>query len=199
LDTAAKFTRSLDEKYSEKICAAFFRAISPAEFRIAERYFLRPRRRGLPVVKGQALVVVISLLLYLPLSPPFPSLLFFFLAENCNLPRREGMRLSVDGFLNANNPGNRNHRRQSLYLSLSPSYTSFFHDDTTRVLFYKPGWKLKARVGASISRRLLIHDYRPSRHSFPECKTSAASLPDSPLRHLTFTLFSPAPFAISLN
>jgi len=70
---AAKFTGSLDKKYSEKICAAFFRAISPAEFRVAERYFLRPRRGGLPDVKGQALVVVISLLLY---PSPHPSLSF---------------------------------------------------------------------------------------------------------------------------
>jgi len=127
---SAKFTRSLDEKYFEKICTAFFRAISPAEFRVAERYLLRPRRGGLSNVKGQALVVVISLLLYpSPLYPHrFPSFLFFFLAENCNLPRREGMRLSVDGFLNANNPGNRNHR-------------------TTRALFYKPGVKIESEGG----------------------------------------------------
>jgi len=60
------------------------------------------------------------------------------------------MRLSVDGFLNANNPGNRNHRRQSLYLSRSLSLslsTSFFYDDTTRALFYKPGVKIESEGG----------------------------------------------------
>lgn len=111
------------------------------------------------------------------------------------------MRLSVDGFLNANNSGNRNHRRQSLPLPVSLSFTPVFPSlrDTARALFYKPGVEIE-RVGVSISRRLLIHDYRPPRYSLPECKMAT-----SPDRHfvawrvLFFLLFFSLPRFFKIN
>lgn len=98
-----------------------------------------------------------------------------FVAENCNFPRREGMRLSVDGFLNANNSGETVITGDNRSLSLFLPFTSVppSSRDTARALFYKPRMGIE-RVGVSISRRLLIHDYRLPRYSLPECKMAAS-------------------------
>lgn len=53
----------------------------------------------------------------------------------------------------------RDNRSLSLFLPFTPVSPS---RDTARALFYKPGVEIE-RVGVSISRRLLIHDYRPPR------------------------------------
>lgn len=132
----------------------------------------------------------------IPLLRSFPFSVF--IAENCNFPRREGMRLSVDGFLNANNSGNRNHRRQSLpssSFSLFRSPVPPSSRDTAGALFYKPGVEIE-RVGVSISQRLLIHDYRPPWYSLPECKMAVS--PDRRLVALgVYFFFIPPPFSPS--
>lgn len=178
------------------------RAISPPEFRVAARrvslslFFFFISARGAvnaTDVKTVEAVVVVTI-------SPFPTGVLAppsRLAPKtaCNLPGREGMRLSVDGFLNANNPGNRNHRRQSLPATpplnrLSPSCpssplsrtsVSSFRATRRGRCFTSREWKLKG-LAVSISRRLLIRDYRLPRHSLPACKTTQSLPRQSPRR-----------------
>lgn len=73
-------------------------------------------------------------------------------------------------------PETHNHRRQSLLLSpsLFLSFAPLVFLATRREhCFTSQGWKLKG-VGVSISRRLLIHVYRPPRYSLPECKMATS-------------------------
>lgn len=77
----------------------------------------------------------------------------------------------------------------SLFLSFTPDPPS--SRDTTRALFYKSGMEIE-RVGVSISRRLLIHDYRPPRYSLPECKMAASPDRRFVAWHFFSFLFSPS-------
>jgi len=72
-----------------------------------DAYFLHAASRGLADIKEHCCKHYNTV----TISPSSSCSFHFsvFVAENCNFPRREGMRLSVDGFLNANNLGNRNH------------------------------------------------------------------------------------------
>lgn len=63
---------------------------------------------------------------------------------------------------------------RSLPLSLSLSFLRI-SGDTARALFYKPGMEIERGGCVSISRRLLIHDYRPPRYSLPECKMATSA------------------------
>lgn len=131
-------------KYLTNLAPRVFRAIAPTEFRVAALLFTR--RGGRPIYKRALRCNAVS---SSTLSPSTRCLPFsVFVAENCNFPRREGMRLSVDGFLNANNSGNRNHRRQSLPsppFSLSLSFLLLLATRRGRC-FTSQGWKLKGRV-----------------------------------------------------
>lgn len=61
-----------------------------------------------------------------------------------------------------------------LSLSLSLSYLRRVLATLRGCCFTSQEWKLKG-VGVSISRRLLIHDYRPPRYSLPECKMATSA------------------------